>query len=97
MDIDVAQRCLGEVDVQPLRDEILAQDPRLCSGQLAVHLPIEIGVLVRSLDGSRVEVVFIERVLVLGMRHRTCFIPKFKPTRPSLSASRTATVPAGSP
>jgi hypothetical protein len=27
MDIDVAQRCLGEVDVQALRDAILAQQP----------------------------------------------------------------------
>ncbi len=42
MDIDVAQRCLGEVDVQPLRDEILAQDPEAWLEELARQQTYEV-------------------------------------------------------
>ena len=34
MDIDVAQRCLGEVDIQALSDKILAQEPEVWQEQL---------------------------------------------------------------
>ena len=33
MDIEVAQRCLGEVDIQALRDRILSQEPAVWAEQ----------------------------------------------------------------
>ena len=42
MDIDVAQRCLGEVDMQALSDRILAQEPAAWGEQLSRQQTYEV-------------------------------------------------------